>query len=250
MGIDNTNQVFKIAYGTSAVLGTNDRFFLFTTGNISIPGSLQVGSSAAPTYELDVNTGARVTDQIGFRVINTSNEGIYVAPYVNAAGYNNNSVLGDIAIVGTPSGNLVVGANGSNAGLRFINASNTITTLGNFYLKGAAEKFGYDTGAGGTVTQLTNKSTGVTLNRPTGLITTANSILNADTTATFTLTNSVISSTDIILLQHVSGGTNGSYTLNAFPGAGSAVISIRNITGGNLTQQPVIRFVVIRSVNS
>jgi hypothetical protein len=173
-----------------------------------------------------------------------------VVPYVAASGYNNNSVLGDIAIVGTPGENLVVGANGSHAGLRFINSTDTTTTVGNFYLIDNSFKFGYDTGAGGTVNQLTNKSTAVTLNAPTGLITTANSVLNANTTTTFTLTNTVISNTDIILLQHVSGGTNGSYTLNAFPGAGSAVISIRNITGGNLTQQPVIRFVVIRSVNS
>jgi hypothetical protein len=250
VGIDNTNQVFKIAYGTNAVLGTNDRLFLFTTGNIAITNSLQVGSTAAPTYELDVDTGARVTDQIGFRIQNTSVEGIYIVPYAGAAGYNNNTVLGDVVIAGTAGENVVIGAGGSNAGFRFVNSTNTITTLGNLYLTNTSARLGYDTGAGGTVTQLTNKGTGVTLNRPTGLIQTANVVLNANTTVTFVLTNSVIAATDIVLCSCNGGGTNGAYLVDAYPAGGSATIALRNVTAANLTEQVTIRFAVIKSVNS
>jgi hypothetical protein len=250
MGIDNTNQQFKIAYGTSAVLGTNDRFFLFTTGSIAIPGSLQVGSSAAPTYELDVSTGARVTDQIGFRVINTSTEGIYIVPYAGATSYNNNTALGDVVIAGTAGENLVIGAGGSNAGLRFINATNTTTTLSNFYLTNNSARFGYDTGAGGTVTQLTNKSTGVTLNRPTGQITMSNALLAASTTVSFTLTNSVIAAGDIVLVQNQATGTLGAYNIQARSAAGSATIAVRNITAGSLSEAIVISFAVVRAVTS
>jgi hypothetical protein len=60
----------------------------------------------------------------------------------------------------------------------------------------------------------------------------------------------VISANDIVLVTHRSGGTNGSYTVNAFPAAGSAVIALRNVTGGSLTQQPVIAFAVIKSATS
>jgi hypothetical protein len=221
---------------------------IFNTGNISINNFLQIGSSAAPTYPLDVTSGARVTNAISAQIINSSADGVLFYPYVGVSGGNNNSTSGDTAMVSIASRNLVVGANGQNAGFRF--AAGTTTTVGNLHLIGTSQTLGYSTGAGGTVTQLTNKSTGVTLNRPTGIITMNNATLNATTTVTFTLTNSVISATDIIVLQHTSVGTNGAYTLNAFPAAGSAVISVRNVTAGNLGEAIVIRFALIESVSA
>jgi hypothetical protein len=131
-----------------------------------------------------------------------------------------------------------------------IGSTDTITTIGNLYVIGSGRKFGYDTGAGGTVTQLTSKATGVTLNRPTGQIVMNNAALASGTTVSFTLTNSVIAATDIIVLQHNSVGSSASYNLNAFPSAGSAVISVRNVTAGSLSQAIVISFAVIRSVTS
>lgn len=105
---------------------------------------------------------------------------------------------------------------------------------------------GYTTGAGGTVTQATSKSTGVTLNKPTGTITLNNAALAADTTVTFTLTNSSIVSTDVINMNVISGGTPGAYLLNARAANGSAVIEVRNITGGSLSEAIVILFVVVK----
>lgn len=111
---------------------------------------------------------------------------------------------------------------------------------------------GYDTGAGGTVAQGSGsgKATGVTLNKVTGLITLDGATLNAGTIVSFTLTNSAITATDTLILQHNSGGTVGAYTFSAQPGAGSAVINVRNATAGNLTESPVIRFTVIKSVSA
>ena len=107
----------------------------------------------------------------------------------------------------------------------------------------------YDTHTG-TVTQATNKATGVTLNKVTGLITMNNAALAADTTVTFTLTDSAIAATDTITLQHNSGGTVGAYTITAQPAAGSATISVRNITAGSLSEAIVIRFTVIKSISA
>jgi hypothetical protein len=113
---------------------------------------------------------------------------------------------------------------------------------------------GYATGAGGTITQLTSKSTGVTLNKTCGQITMNNATLNHDTIVQFTLTNSTIAATDVLILNHVSGGTAGVYLLNAQCGAGSASIQVKNthITGGanNLSEAIVIAFVVIKAVTS
>ena len=109
-------------------------------------------------------------------------------------------------------------------------------------------KAGYVTGDGGAVTQSTSKSTGVTLSKKCGQITLNGAALAADTTVSFTLTNTTVAATDIIVLNHVSGGTAGSYLLNAQAGAGSASINVRNITSGSLSEAIVIGFAVIKAV--
>jgi hypothetical protein len=112
------------------------------------------------------------------------------------------------------------------------------------------DKAGYVAGEGGTVTQATSKSTGVTLSKKCGQITMNAAALAADTTVTFTLTNTEVVATDIIILNHVSGGTAGSYLLNAQAGSGSASINVRNITGGALSEAIVIGFAIIKAVVS
>jgi hypothetical protein len=105
-------------------------------------------------------------------------------------------------------------------------------------------------GAGGTVTQATSKSTGVTLSNPAGQITMNAAALAAGTIVSFTLTNTFIAATDVLLLNHVSGGTPGSYSLNAQCGAGSATINVRNNTAGSLSEAIVIAFVVVKGATS
>lgn len=119
---------------------------------------------------------------------------------------------------------------------------------GNLYYFPSAGTFGYGTG-GGSQTQQTSKSTGVVLDAPCGRITLNGAALAADTTVSFTLTNSSIASEDIIVLNHVSGGTFGSYVLNARAAAGSATIAVRNISAVSLTEVIVIGFIVIKSTS-
>lgn len=109
---------------------------------------------------------------------------------------------------------------------------------------------GYSTGAGVTVTQATNKGTAVTANGTTGTITTSAAALAANGRVSFVFNNARIGATDILLLQHQTGGTVGAYTLTANPGAGSATVYITNQSTGSLSQAIVIRFAVIKSVNS
>lgn len=108
---------------------------------------------------------------------------------------------------------------------------------------------GYVTGAGGAVTQSTNKTTGVTLNKITGQITMAAGLLNNNSAVSFTLTNSTIAAGDIIVCNHISGGTFGSYLASgAASAAGSCKITLLNTTFGNIDEQPVIGFAVIKAV--
>ena len=109
------------------------------------------------------------------------------------------------------------------------------------------EQLGYTAAAQGTVTQLTSKSTAVTLNKSAGRITMNNASLATATNATFTLNNSLISANDTVILT-ISGGqaTPGSYNVfaNALA-AGSVSISLRNISGGSLSEAVEINFALI-----
>ena len=109
-------------------------------------------------------------------------------------------------------------------------------------------KAGYITGEGGAVTQATSKSTAVTLSKKCGTVTMNNAALAADTIVSFTLTNTTIAATDVVVLNHASGGTAGKYALNAQAAAGSASINVTNISAGALSEAIVIRFAVIKAV--
>jgi hypothetical protein len=109
------------------------------------------------------------------------------------------------------------------------------------------EQIGYTPAAQGTVTQLTDKSTAVTLNRSAGRITMNGAALNTATNATFTLNNNLISPNDTVILT-ISGGqaTPGSYNVfaNALS-AGSVSITLRNISGGSLSEAVIVNFALI-----
>ena len=112
------------------------------------------------------------------------------------------------------------------------------------------EQIGYTAAAQGTVTQATDKSTAVTLNKPAGRITMNAASLATATNATFTLNNSFISANDTVILT-ISGGqaTPGSYNVFANSlGAGTVSITLRNISGGSLSEAVVINFAIIHCV--
>ena len=116
----------------------------------------------------------------------------------------------------------------------------------------ATSTLGYTTGSGGTVTQgnTSGKGTTVVLSKSTGQITLDDDSLAANTNVTFTFTNTVISANDILVFNHVSGGTIGAYNFNAVAGSGTATVTIRNLTSGALAEAPVVSFAVIKAVTS
>lgn len=114
------------------------------------------------------------------------------------------------------------------------------------YFETHVNGLGYVKGQGGAVIQATSKSTGVTINKKSGNITMNAASLAADTTASFTVTNTQIAADDVLILNHISGGTPGSYNLNARCAAGSAVIDVRNITAAPLLEAIVIKYVIVK----
>ena len=111
----------------------------------------------------------------------------------------------------------------------------------------ATQEIGYSTAAQGAVTQATDKSTAVTLNKSAGRITMNAAALTTATNATFTLNNSLISVNDCVILT-ISGGqtTPGSYNVFANSlSAGAVSITLRNISGGTLSEAIVINYAII-----
>jgi hypothetical protein len=110
---------------------------------------------------------------------------------------------------------------------------------------------GFYTGAGGTVTQATSKATAFTLNTMCGQITTAADSLGHTTVVSAVWTNSKIAATDVVIINHKSGGTIGAYVFNVSCGAGAATLYItNNQTAGSLSEALVLSFVVIKGVTS
>lgn len=110
---------------------------------------------------------------------------------------------------------------------------------------------GFYTGAGGTVTQATSKATPFTLDKMCGQITTAADLLTHATVVSAVWTNSKIAATDVVIINHKSGGTVGAYVFNVSCGAGTATLYItNNQTSGTLSEALVLSFVVIKGVTA
>jgi hypothetical protein len=110
----------------------------------------------------------------------------------------------------------------------------------------AAPAIGFGPAAFGTVTQGTSKTTTVVVNAKAGVVTMHNAALAASTAVQFTMTNSAISGTDVVIANQGTGGTAGSYQCHVVSvGDGTAVVRLSNTSGGSLSQAVTINFAVI-----
>lgn len=126
-------------------------------------------------------------------------------------------------------------------------ATVTITDLSRPLLGSTESAVGYGTGTGGTVTQITNRTTGVTLNKRCGAITLV-SAAGSTSWQSFTVTNSTVAATDTVVVNQKSGTDLYEIHVTAVA-AGSFRISYKT-TGGTTTEQPVFNFAVIKAVAS
>jgi len=105
--------------------------------------------------------------------------------------------------------------------------------------------------SGGTVTQATDKSTGVTLNTASGQITMDDAALAAGAEVSFTVTNNQIAATDVVVVNHGSAGTAGAYLVQANTiAAGSFAITVSNVSAGSLGEAIVLNFVALKGASS
>ncbi len=112
----------------------------------------------------------------------------------------------------------------------------------------SANELGYTADAQGAVTQLTDKSTAVTLNKSAGRITMNAAALLGNAAVTFNLNNSLISANDILVLNVSAGSVADPVTYTTYTsslGAGVAAITLRNLTATSRSEAVVINYALI-----
>jgi hypothetical protein len=205
---------------------------------VSTTGSISLNFSNWPT------SGSAGIVQLAINITNTA----YTVTLPAAV------TLGIVGIQGISSNVITFAATGTyQFQFTTTDGGTTVTVYDlNRPLLGSAESaVGYSTGTGGTVTQATNKSTGVTLNKRCGQITMNNASLAAAAEVSFTFTNSTIAATDVVVTAISSGATAGAYNTHVDAiAAGSCRISITNFSAGPLSEAIVLNFAVIKAVNA
>jgi len=143
-----------------------------------------------------------------------------------------------------------------------LSVTSTSTMTGAVTFKNAAKSdsatagIGYATGAGGTVTQLTSRTTGVTLNKICGEIVLVAGTITGHEADEFVLTNSAITANDLVVVNIKSGlaaGTAKYYRVGVTAvNTGQCTISVGNIDNATIpasgTDTPVLSFAVIKAV--
>jgi len=236
--------------------GTSANLFLQGDG-----GGVAIGNGALTGQRILAvnNTGTGTGDYASFEVRNGAAGTEAIRLYMMGANWTPSGIFQpDYGVLATGTGisGMAIGTQANvpletwtNNTKRWVldGSGNTIIT-GKFTSSGGG--LGYSTGAGGTVTQATSKSTGVTLNKLSGQITMNNASLAANGEAVFTLTNSFIEATDVVVVCLGSSVSAGRYMVGvATVSAGSCQILITNLSSV-ATEAPVINFVVIKGVNN
>lgn len=213
--------------------GTNEDLLVATAGTggvkITSPGAsaLAVGrlGGTTPALVVDASTATCVT-------------GMKLKAAASGAGFA-------LSFVGGTNEVVTVDTNGSGS----LNFQYTGTGVCNFgsgaLVTGGSNGIGYGTGVGGTVTQITSRTTGVTLSKLSGTITLVSAAGSA-TAATFTVTNTLVAATDTPVVTQKSGTDAYTATVSAVA-AGSFKVTIVDLTG-TTTESPVFNMNVLKGV--
>lgn len=162
--------------------------------------------------------------------------------------------LGYISGAGTPNGTVTPAYTGqeyfdttNSVFYHAVGATNTSWAIDN----GPGGAVGYAPGAGGAVTQITSRATGVTLSKITGQITTMTSSLAAAAHADFVVTNTLVAATDVIVANITSGGTGSPRVDVVAVAAGSFNLRVTNDHASTAdTSADTINFAVIKGAAS
>lgn len=251
-----TNHQWRLLADNSNAFSLTDVTSGVTVITATSAGAVTLASTLGVTGLITGSAGLTLTGVLTMTSANSvivpGATGFFIKNHANSA--VNLTVLdgGDVSIGGTlvVTGTLTTG-NSTTTQLQVngpIIGTQKITTTG----ATNGDGIGYAGGAGGTATQSTSKSTAVVFssNVTCGQITMNGAALAAGAIVSFAVSNTAFLPNDIVLLNHVSGGTPGAYSLNARATTNSATIDVRNNTAGSLSEAIVVQFAIFRTVTS
>jgi hypothetical protein len=258
MTVDSYGRVTSISSasstGTVTSVAVNPGTGIQVTGSpITTSGTINITNTGVT--RLNAGTGISLSSSNGNITVSTTTTGGTVTSVgvssttltvSNSPITTTGTITIDLPSTISVSGN-VTGANITTAGL--ITATGNVTA-GNLISRGSITSnntggVGYATGAGGTVTQITSRTTGVTINKISGAITLV-SAAGTSSYTTFTVTNSTVAATDVIIINQKSG-TDKYEAWISNVAAGSFNVTFAD-TSGTTTEQPVFNFAVIKAV--
>lgn len=192
-------KVLSAQYDTARIISNGTSWAVESVGTSTVvPATLTSSSANAlavgpngttnPTFNVDASTSSAATG------LNVKSAAAASGLAVSVVSSGTNEAL---TIDAKGSGTITLNGTGTGA----------VTTPRALVSTGGTAGVGYATGAGGTVTQATNRTTGVTLSKVAGQITTNTASLAAGATAKFTVTNTAVAATDTVVLSIASATT-------------------------------------------
>jgi hypothetical protein len=243
---------------TISTLDTNGDLLLVPNGTGSV-SMTKVAFTDAPQARTALGLGSMATQSASAVAITggTVSGVVFTGSFTGLTLIESTTLATSAAASGVNLNGNTLAADGTD-----INIDVNITPKGTGIVKStrllATTSVGYTTGFGGTVTQGTSRTTGVTLDAPSGQITLFAANLAVHDADEFTLTNSYIGATDMVVVNIASGaaaGTRRYYHVGVVAvAAGSCVISVGNIrnavTPPTGTEAPVLTFAIIKGVTA
>jgi hypothetical protein len=242
---------------TGTLLMDSTNAVLYT--NTSTTAGSPTWTANPSTLALDTSAELRtlITDETGTGVAVFATTPTLVTPVIGAAtGTSLNlgatGVLSTTAQSGTGSIAMTTSPTFVTPALGAATAT-SLAAAGAVTSSSPSAKIGYTTGAGGAVTQGTNRTTTVTMvpNPCTsGAVTTTNDSIAALGLATFTVTNSAVALGDTVIVSKVSGDVD-TFVFVSTVAAGSFNVTLRNshATDADVTAF-VFNFAVIKAVSN
>lgn len=225
-----------------ATSGINVAGEVITSGNVGVGGSPFTWDSGFRSFE--IGSSGFITSWVSGTSSTSSGDNAY---------YNSSvwkrKIAGSASMLNQNAGAVeVYTATNSSSGSNISWVFSAVFDSSSNLLMRAGGGIGYGPGSGASVTQATSKTTGVTLNKPSGQITMNAAALASNTSVTFLVSNTSVLGNDNVIVNLKGGyATYGTYDVKAEGiAAGSFVITLKNISGGSLSEAVILGFSIIR----
>lgn len=227
------------------------------SGGMGVVGNVYAGAFYGPATGLTNIPGANVTGSVPSATVAgtvTTN----AQPNITSVGSNlsveSSLRVGRLDTASTPTIKFNSGATSVDYDARILcaggNGSNNggdLSVIASTFYIGA--KFGYRTGMGLSVTQLTSRTTSVTIDAPVGRITLVSATTTAGQISSFTVNNSYINSTDVVMFSKFSG--SGYYIMSTRRlSLDSFVVDVYTPVAVTSAEAPAFNFAIIRGTLS